>query len=147
MTRIFDKMVNVVTNTKTGKENNTWDALRKMASDINLLTAGNSNTAKPRSGIDAKQIAMKNLITALGGRPITIENMVNHFKELNTEQQRKSTEQQRKSRLQTRYPTLNKPTPSQFTSSQIQIAHTTYRRITPHTPSQNNQNGRSNSMF
>ena len=111
-----------------------------MASDINLLTAGNSNTAKPRSGIDAKQIAMKNLITALGGRPITMENMVNHFKELNTEQQRKS-------RLQTRYPTLNKPTPSQFTSSQIQIAPTTDRRIPPHPPSQNNQNGRSNAMF
>ena len=114
VTRIFDKMVNLA-NTDKGKENKTWDALRNMASDINLQTTANLDKAKVHPKIDHKTIAMKNLITALGGKPITMENMVNHFKELNTEQQNQS-------RLQTHSPSVNKSTSSQSTFSKTTIS-------------------------
>jgi hypothetical protein len=89
VTRIFDNMVNFA-NSDNGKKNTNWDALRKMSSDISAQTISSPYTVQSPSGIDAKNIAMKKLITALGDKPITMENMVNHFKELNTKQQNQS---------------------------------------------------------
>ena len=59
--------------------------LKEILNAVNVQQSSRGLKVHPK--IDHKTIAMKNLITALGDKPITMQDMVNHFKELNTKNQ------------------------------------------------------------